>query len=173
VRKRVPPRTIEVRAFSRATPIGELWVAATKRGVAALGLGETQDMRRTLARLGFVLCSGESRLAREAARQVDEYLRGRRRVFTVPLDLRGAPFQLEVWRVVRAIPYGETRTYAWVARALGRPRAARAVARALAANPVPIIVPCHRVVRSDGSLGGYSLGENLKRLLLSIEGAIT
>jgi O-6-methylguanine DNA methyltransferase len=87
----------------------------------------------------------------------------------LPVDVNGTPFQLRVWQELRAIPYGETRTYSEVARSLGQPSAARAVARACATNRVALLIPCHRVVREDGSLGGYRWGLDRKRALLDAE----
>jgi O-6-methylguanine DNA methyltransferase len=104
-----------------------------------------------------------------AALQLEEYFGGRRKVFDLPLDLRGTEFQLSVWCALRQIPFGETRSYAEVARAIGSPRAVRAVGAANGSNPVPIIVPCHRVVASGGGLGGYGGGLDLKRKLLDLE----
>lgn len=104
------------------------------------------------------------------AAQLDEYFASTRRAFDVPLDLRGTPFQRAVWEEVRCIPYGETRSYAEVARAVGRPLAARAVGAANAINPVCLVIPCHRVIGADGSLKHYA-GHVLSRdLLLRIEG---
>ncbi|HSW50976.1 MAG TPA: methylated-DNA--[protein]-cysteine S-methyltransferase [Bryobacteraceae bacterium] len=105
----------------------------------------------------------------EAARQLEAYFAGSRKVFDLPLDLRGTAFQRSVWRELLGIPFGQTRTYAEVARAIGSPRAVRAVGAANGANPVPIIVPCHRVVASGGGLGGYGGGVQLKRRLLELE----
>ena len=98
-----------------------------------------------------------------------EYLEGRRTAFDLPLDLRGTEFQLRVWAALRGIPYGETRSYREVARALQRPRAVRAVGSANGANPLPLVIPCHRVVASDGKLGGYGGGLALKAKLLAME----
>jgi O-6-methylguanine DNA methyltransferase len=110
------------------------------------------------------------RLADRALRQLHEYFEGRRAYFTIPVDLSGLPdFQRSVLRAARRIPFGETRPYAWIATEIGSPRAARAVGTALGRNPVPLIVPCHRVLRSSGDLGGYGLGVGLKRLLLHLE----
>jgi len=104
-------------------------------------------------------------------KQLQAYAAGQRVCFTIPLDLRaGTVFQQAVWRVLQIIPFGETRSYAWVARQIGKPKATRAVGGACGANPVPIVVPCHRVVASDGSLGGFSGGLALKRRLLALEG---
>jgi len=102
---------------------------------------------------------------------LEGYFTGRLRELDFPLDLSAAtPFQLRVWEVLRRIPYGQVRSYAWVAEAVGSPRAARAVGAANRANPLPIFIPCHRVVLSDGRLGGYSAGVAVKRFLLELEG---
>jgi O-6-methylguanine DNA methyltransferase len=103
-------------------------------------------------------------------RELDEYFSGSRKTFSVPLDLRGTEFQLRCWRALLEIPYGETRTYAELARAVGCPNGFRAVGMANHDNPIAIIVPCHRVVASDGKLGGYGGGLDAKRWLLELEG---
>jgi len=105
-------------------------------------------------------------------RQLAEYFAGTRKQFDVPLALRGTPFQLEVWRALQQIPYGETRSYADIARAIGRPTATRAVGAANGANPIPIIVPCHRVIGSNGTLTGFGGGIAVKRRLLDLEAGI-
>ena len=105
----------------------------------------------------------------QAARQLDEYFAGRRRVFDLPLLTVGTPFQRAVWELLTEIPFGETRSYAWLAAQLGHPRAVRAVAAANRANALSIFIPCHRVVGSDGSLTGYAGGLVAKRLLLGLE----
>lgn len=110
------------------------------------------------------------RMVERARRELAEYLGGERTFFTVPVDLSGLPdFQRDVLEAARSIPFGEVRSYAWVAREIGRPRAMRAVGNALGANPVPFIVPCHRVLRSDGSAGGYLFGRGVKERLLALE----
>jgi len=102
--------------------------------------------------------------------RIRDYLAGKAVSFSDRLDLSEAsPLQRSVWKVDQSIPYGETRTYAWIARKLSMPKAARAVGQALAKNPLPIIIPCHRVICSDGSLGGFSGGQDWKRCLLEIE----
>jgi methylated-DNA-[protein]-cysteine S-methyltransferase len=106
------------------------------------------------------------------ALQIDEYLRGWRTTFDVPLEPRGTEFQLAVWRALRAIPYGATTTYAAIARTIGRPRAVRAVGAANGKNPLSIVVPCHRVIGGDGSLTGYAGGLAAKKKLLEIEGGL-
>jgi O-6-methylguanine DNA methyltransferase len=110
------------------------------------------------------------RVADEARRQIAEYLAGRRVFFSVPVDLSAAPdFQRRVLEAARGIPFGEARPYAWVAERIGHPNAVRAVGTALGRNPVPIIVPCHRVWRTDGGLGGYLFGGDVKRRLAELE----
>lgn len=104
-----------------------------------------------------------------AIEQLMDYFRGKLREFCVPLDLRGTRFQLDVWRVLLRIPYGETRSYAEIAEEIGNAKAVRAVGHANGSNPIAIIVPCHRVVASDGGLGGYGGGLELKRRLLALE----
>lgn len=108
-------------------------------------------------------------LAGALAGELDAYLRGELRRFRAPLDLRGTPFQLRVWEALRAIPYGEVRAYGEVASAIGRPAASRAVGAANGANPVPVIVPCHRVIGSTGKLVGFGAGIDWKLRLLAIE----
>lgn len=114
---------------------------------------------------------GESPLLREAARQLGEYFRGERRGFDLPVRMEGTDFRRLVWDALRTIPYGETRSYAQVAAQIGRPKAIRAVGGANHNNPLPIVVPCHRVVGADGSLVGFGGGLEIKRRLLEIEGA--
>jgi O-6-methylguanine DNA methyltransferase len=106
-------------------------------------------------------------------RELHEYFAGERREFSFSLDLRGTDFQLLCWHALLAIPYGETRTYADIARAVRKPQAFRAVGMANNRNPVAIVVPCHRVIASDGTLCGYGGGLDIKRKLLELEGALT
>ena len=105
----------------------------------------------------------------ETMRQVREYFAGDRREFALPLDLEGTEFQRRVWGMLETIPYGETRSYRWLAAAADRPRGYQAVGQANGSNPVSIIVPCHRVIASDGSLCGYAGGLDVKRALLQLE----
>jgi methylated-DNA-[protein]-cysteine S-methyltransferase len=107
---------------------------------------------------------------KDIARQMEDYFKGERVGFIVPLDLSAAsPFESSVWEAARNIPYGEVRSYAWLASIIGKPRASRAVGQALGRNPLPIIIPCHRVLTSDGKLGGFSGGLYMKRFLLALE----
>jgi len=163
------------------SPVGPLFLAASPRGLVALEFDarlpgqqtirpNPRDLRAENARVIFE----ESAIAlRPYVRELEEYFAGTRRQFTFALDLRGTDFQLACWRALLAIPYGETRTYADIARAVGRPQGFRAVGMANNRNPVAIIVPCHRVIASDGTLCGYGGGLDLKRKLLELEGALS
>lgn len=155
--------------------LGPLLVVASERGVCMLEFCDRRGVpgqARSLAKwLGARVVPGENEHTRELAAELDEYFRGRRTRFEVPLDLAGPPFHLEVWRRLTQIPCGETRSYGELAAELGRPTAQRAVARANGANRVSILVPCHRVIGADGRLVGYGGGLWRKRRLLELEGA--
>lgn len=110
---------------------------------------------------------------RRYVEELEEYFSGERRNFNFPLDLRGTEFQVACWRALLAIPYGETRTYGDIARAVGKPQGFRAVGMANNRNPIAIVVPCHRVIASDGTLCGYGGGLDIKRKLLELEGALS
>lgn len=116
---------------------------------------------------GFAL--SETALIKEAAKQLNEYLEGNRKVFDIPLELEGTPFQKLVWKALQDIPYSETRSYREIAESIGRPKACRAVGMANNKNPVAIFVPCHRVIGSDGKLVGYAGGMDIKEKLLDLE----
>jgi AraC family transcriptional regulator of adaptative response/methylated-DNA-[protein]-cysteine methyltransferase len=166
-------RGMEIRYALLACPLGRLLVAATARGVCAVELGDDDE---TLA-AALAAEYPAARIERGDGeftgwvRPIAEYLAGGRegRGLDLPLDVQATAFELRVWEALRRIPYGETRTYGEVAAALGAPRAARAVARACAANPAALVTPCHRVVRADGAPGGYRWGEARKRALLEME----
>jgi methylated-DNA-[protein]-cysteine S-methyltransferase len=115
----------------------------------------------------------ETPLIKRAAAQIEEYLEGKRKQFTVPIALHGTEFQLAVWEALKTIPYGGTRSYKEIATLIGRPKALRAVGMANNRNPISIIVPCHRVIGSDGSLTGYGGGLPLKQRLLDLEQKLT
>lgn len=142
-------------------------------GIGMLTLAEEGGILREI-RFGEESCEGwirsETETIARAKRELDEYFRGRRRVFTVPHQGKGTAFQQKVWKVLEEIPYGETRSYKEVADAAGNVKACRAVGMANHANPLPIIVPCHRVIGADGSLTGYGGGLDIKRRLLTLEG---
>ena len=140
-------------------------MTVTDHGLAAVRFCKTRTRQPSVTPDG-----NARRLLETAVAQLEAYAAGEPVRFTVPLDLpAGTAFQRAVWRTLRKIPRGETRSYAWVARQIGKPQAVRAVGSACGANPVVIVVPCHRVVASDGSLGGFGAGLPLKRRLLALE----
>jgi O-6-methylguanine DNA methyltransferase len=156
------------------SPIGVLRLASSEEGLAYVELPhcDGRGLAGWLHRMApDAKCVEGYAPNRQAIREIQEYLEGKRTGFDLALDLRGTPFQLEVWSALREIPYGETRSYAEVARAVGRPRALRAVGAANGANPLAIVVPCHRVIESGGRLGGYAGGLALKARLLAMEQA--
>ena len=162
------------------TPVGVLRVTASERGVTAIERVSRASVascakvstRAKVSRAKVSRAQVSPRAARHAdtaVRQLREYFAGTRRKFAVPLDLDGTEFQQRAWAAMCGIRYGHTLSYAQQAKAIGKPKAVRAVGSANGANPVPIIVPCHRVIASDGSLGGYALGLTMKRYLLALE----
>ncbi|VVJ18610.1 Methylated-DNA--protein-cysteine methyltransferase (EC [Amycolatopsis camponoti] len=156
------------------TPVGSLLLAATSQGLVKVAF-DRQDHDAVLAELAMAisprLLHAPARLD-PVVRQLDEYFTGGRRSFDVPLDFRLARgFRLSVLEHLPEIEYGRTESYAQVATAAGSPKAVRAVGTACALNPLPVVVPCHRVVRSDGSYGQYAGGEEAKRVLLTMEAA--
>lgn len=157
---------------SMDSPLGQLWLAVGPRGVAAISYGGEPggaEIRRLVAAFGPGIVP-DPRRADPLARQLDEYFAGRRRRFDVAFDLGWlTPFYRAILRATAQVPYGELTTYARVARRAGNERASRAAGGALSSNPIPIVVPCHRVVASDGTLGGYAGGLDAKRRLLALE----
>jgi O-6-methylguanine DNA methyltransferase len=149
------------------SPVGPLFLAASAKGLVRL---EFEARMMNLDSRKIQLRESKQNLA-PYLRELDEYFSGERREFSMPLDLRGTAFQLACWQALLAIPYGETRSYADIARAIGHPRAFRAVGMSNNRNPVAIVVPCHRVIASGGSLCGYGGGLDIKRMLLDLEQA--
>jgi methylated-DNA-[protein]-cysteine S-methyltransferase len=158
---------VDVRFDVVDSPVGELLIAATARGLARIHYGYA-GQEEELARIFGV------RVLRapvdEVRRELDEYFEGKRRDFDLPLDLRVAAFNDSVLRELAHVPYGTTTTYGALAAKAGRPRAARAVGTVMNRNPIPIVLPCHRVVGANGSLTGYAGGLDVKRKLLQLEG---
>jgi O-6-methylguanine DNA methyltransferase len=175
--------------------VGPLFLAASGQGLVALEFDERLPGQQTIrpnprdlrsergseserstsdrARNKAMRFEESERAVQPYARELEEYFAGQRREFSFPLDLRGTEFQLACWRALLQIPYGETRTYADIARAVGKPTGFRAVGMANNRNPLAIVVPCHRVIASDGTLCGYGGGLDVKRKLLELEGALT
>lgn len=150
------------------SPVGPLLLAADDDG---LRLIEFHESRHRVKR-GDDWHEGEHEVLRLAQCQLDEYFRGERRRFDLPLMPRGTAFQCEVWQALASIPYGGTVSYAQLAMQVGRPKAMRAVGAANGRNPLPIVLPCHRVIGADGSLTGFGGGLPTKQFLLELEGAL-
>ena len=156
-----------------SSPLGRLLVGATQRGISALYLGKDDAALETTLRNEYPRAEiSRDRNGLEGwVGKIMEHLRGREPNLDLPTDVQATAFQRRVWEELRKIPYGATRTYSQVARAIGKPKAIRAVARACATNPVSVVVPCHRVVREDGKLAGYRWGVERKQTLLEHESA--
>lgn len=161
--------------------VGPLFLAASEKGLVALEFDarlpgqqtirpNPRDLRNENKEFQF---EESARALSVYTRELNQYFAGERREFSVSLDLRGTDFQLACWRALQAIPYGETRTYADIARGVGKGNAFRAVGMANNRNPIAIIVPCHRVIASNGTLCGYGGGPDVKRKLLELEGALS
>jgi methylated-DNA-[protein]-cysteine S-methyltransferase len=148
------------------SPIGKLKLVASDKGLVAI-LWENDRPRRV--RLSELVEDQLNPVLVETERQIGEYFAGKRKAFSIPLDMRGTRFQKDVWEALLAIPFGETRSYGQLAKQLGNPAATRAVGAANGRNPVSIIVPCHRVIGSSGELTGFAGGLDVKAYLLSLE----
>ena len=170
------PRASRLVAVVFQTPWGWMGVSETTKGINAVVLPKV-SREAVLSELGFPsvepLEGRTSPRLREAQAQLIGYLAGMRRSFDLPLDLsRGTNFQQRVWRTLRRISFGRLRSYQWVAVRVGGRQYARAVGNAVGANPMPIVIPCHRIVAQDMSLGGFSCGLPTKRKLLTLEGTL-
>jgi AraC family transcriptional regulator of adaptative response/methylated-DNA-[protein]-cysteine methyltransferase len=162
---------VDVRYAVADSPLGRLLVAATPRGICSVKLGDSDeqladDLRREYP--AATISPDRSDLA-GWIKAILTYLGGRRPHLDLPVDVQATAFQWRVWKYLQSIPYGETRAYSQVARAIGAPAAVRAVARACATNPVCLVIPCHRVVGKNGSLTGYRWGVERKRRLIDAE----
>ncbi len=156
-------RTIQ--SYCLATTVGQMRVEVSDHGLCSLALPRGRDRRR---RKGVAVLDA---MLRRLQRDLRDYFEGKVTDLHHPLDLNGAtPFQRAVWRALRRIPHGQTRTYAQIARSIGRPKACRAVGTACGRNPLPLLIPCHRAVASNG-LGGFSAGLGWKKFLIDLEAA--
>ncbi len=147
-----------------SSPVGKLTLVASKNGLVAI------DVRNNAKQVATAKDASAQSILLETKKQLEQYFAGKRTSFDVALDLVGTEFQVKAWRSLCRIPFGKTITYGQQALNIKKPKAFRAVGSANGKNPIPIIVPCHRVVASDGSLGGYSLGLKMKKQLLALEG---
>jgi methylated-DNA-[protein]-cysteine S-methyltransferase len=148
------------------SPVGRLTLVASDAGLAAI-LWPNDELDRV--RLGEPIERNDHPVLLETERQLREYFAGRRKVFELPLDFHGTEFQRKVWAALLTIPYGETRSYAQIARQIGQPAAVRAVGAANGKNPISIVAPCHRVIGSNGTLTGFAGGLDAKAFLLAHE----
>lgn len=146
------------------SPVGMLRLGASRKGLLSIDIGKTTTLHPTTSK-----DTSAQRVLVATRKQLAEYFAGKRTLFTIPLDLRGTEFQIQSWKALGRIPYGTTISYGEQAQSIGNPKACRAVGSANGKNPIPIIVPCHRVVAADGSLGGFALGLKMKKQLLDLE----
>lgn len=152
------------------SPIGTLYLTASAQGLRSIHWKAGADWQCGQAESS----SGEiNAILKQAVSELREYFAGTRTEFNVPLDLQGTEFQRQVWGELIHIPFGSTQSYGGIARRLNNPKAVRAVGSANGRNPIPIVVPCHRVIASDGSLGGYAGGLKMKAQLLKLEGVLS
>ena len=155
------------------TPIGVMVFGSTEKGLCLLDFKYRKSFPRILKRIneyyGASITYGTSQFIEMAELELEKYLHGDLKIFTVLLDIRGSPFQLKVWNALLQIKYGKTASYLDIAKKIGRPTAVRAIANANGQNSIAIIIPCHRVIGSDGSLTGYGGGIKIKQKLLDIE----
>ena len=159
-----------------STPLGPIWVAVSDRGLVAVEVNPDQEkITQHLIRAGYHQIVRDQTKTAAALQEISEYLHGERETFELPIDWSVlTPFQVRALRATFEIPYGQVSTYGEIARRVGKPRAARAVGRAEATNPMPLVIPCHRVIGADGGLHGYGAGEGLatKAWLLELESEI-
>jgi AraC family transcriptional regulator of adaptative response/methylated-DNA-[protein]-cysteine methyltransferase len=166
-------RDIRIGYTTGSSQLGRVLVAATERGLCAVILGKTDAELTTQLRAQFPAAElAEQPDLQHRLAQVLSQLTEHPAALDLPLDLRATAFQMRVWQALKSIPRGETRTYAQLAREIGQPAAVRAVARACATNPIAVVIPCHRVIGSDGKPTGYRWGVERKRKLLAIEDAL-
>jgi len=153
------------------SPIGRILLAESDEALVAIRfeVSSTEESEGDLAPDGYEVQIGKSPLLERAKKELTEYFSGKRKVFSVPCRPRGTPFQRAVWEAVADIPYGETRTYLEISTSAGSPRGCRATGQAVGANRLPILIPCHRVVASGGTLGGFGAGLDIKKYLLDLE----
>ena len=151
-----------MKQWKMKSPAGDLYIVASPEGLSGIfWAARPEPLTKSLRDAGAVI--------QQTVRELEEYFAGQRREFSLPLDPRGTEFQQKVWRELQRIPYGETISYAEIARRLRKPGASRAVGTANGRNPLSIVIPCHRVITSGGTLGGYAGGLRAKEILLSLE----
>jgi methylated-DNA-[protein]-cysteine S-methyltransferase len=153
-----------------ASPIGTIWVASDKTGVCQMSFGGNEEkFMEALTAAGFPHARPDQACNQGVLKEIQDYFKGKLTRFASPLHPQGGPFDMQVWQALQRIPLGETRSYEEIACAIGNPRACRAVGAANRRNPIPLLIPCHRVIKKDGSLGGFGGGTEIKEWLLHFE----
>lgn len=155
------------------TPLGTMWAASSEKGLVQFNMSGNKEsfMRELRARIKAEYVEDPGKFKALKA-ELDRYFKGEKFVFRGPFDMRGTPFQVDVWKAIYSIPYGKLTSYGGIAKQIGRPKAVRAVGNAVGDNPMGLIVPCHRVISSDGGIGGFTGGLDWKRKLLLQEGIL-
>jgi epoxyqueuosine reductase len=155
------------------TPLGTMWAAASEKGLVQFNISTNKEnfLKELKSRIKAEYVEDSSRF-RALKAELDRYFNGERFIFEGPFDMRGTSFQVEVWKAIHSIPYGKLTSYGGIAKQIGRPKAVRAVGNAVGDNPMGLIVPCHRVVSSNGGIGGFTGGLEWKRKLLTQEGIL-
>jgi methylated-DNA-[protein]-cysteine S-methyltransferase len=162
--------------FSRLHPVAlkrNIYFARTRKGICFISFSKSENdfLKQILKSCSDEVMFAPKMLYKESG-QIKKYLEGKRRKFTLKTDIGGSPFQMKVWNAISKVPYGKTLSYSKLAKNVKKSRAFRAVANACGRNPLPIIIPCHRIVAKDGSLGGYTGGLEIKKNLLKIENSL-
>jgi len=155
------------------TPLGDMFCAATQKGVCLLSFFSQKNLEKQIEKIQNFFDTeaipAHNKYFESLQKELNEYFEGKRGDFTIPLQLLGTPFQLDTWKILQSIPYGETISYKEEAQLLKKPNASRAVANANAKNMISIIIPCHRIIQTNGKLGGYAGGVDKKQALLDLE----
>lgn len=154
------------------SPIGRITIASSKLGIVFVDIGTKNPSKKLKRKLREIRPVKSEKANRKALNELESYFKGNLKIFKSKLALRGSPFQLKVWNNTKKIPYGRTRSYKFIASKTGKSNSSRAVGNAMAQNPVPLFIPCHRIIKSDGHLGNYGPGQHIKRKLLKLEEAI-
>ncbi|MCD6246776.1 methylated-DNA--[protein]-cysteine S-methyltransferase [candidate division WOR-3 bacterium] len=158
--------------YYEPTKIGKVVIGEYNNSVVYIGFPGKEMMKKLTLfsrKNGFVIKLNKTKIVEEAFREINQYFNGERREFTIPINLIGTDLQIKIWRAVASIPFGEVSTYSEIANKIGGKGYARVVGNAMSANPVPIIIPCHRIIGKNGGLRGFGGGLRLKRYLLELE----
>lgn len=158
---------------SFTSPIGRIHLALIEKGLCEIGIREDEErFTKSLQKTYNIKPVKDDAAFKDLVKLLKRYLNGERIKIDIPFDLKGTPFEKKVWKALLRIPYGKTKSYGEIAKEIGLPNGARAVGNACGKNPIPIIIPCHRVIAGNGGLGGYTGGSVIKEKLLKIEGVL-